>query len=114
MLTSERPPCTSLEQVLAQCISQVLDRPRVFAGDDFVALGGDPAAARAVSARLGEALGVPGPGVDVIIEERTVQRIARRLSGCEARLEAFAALWLAGGDMSEAELAAHLHGGGCA
>lgn len=113
MLTRERPLCSSLEQVVAQLIGQVLGRGRVFAEDDFFVLGGDPATATAVSSRLGRALGTAPPPIGVIVEERTVLRIARRLAAGEKRLEAYAGIWLAGDGMSESERTAYLRSGGC-
>jgi mycobactin phenyloxazoline synthetase len=113
MLTRERPPCSSLEQVVAQLIGQVLGRRRVSAEDDFFVLGGDPATANAVSSRLGRALGTASPPIEVIVEERTVLRIARRLAAQEERLEAYAGIWLAGEGMSDSERAAYLRSGGC-
>jgi mycobactin phenyloxazoline synthetase len=105
-------PRTSLERVLARIVAEVLGAPQVGALDDFFALGGDSVLATTVVARLREALDTGALAVRVVFAERTIERIARRLTALETipgRIEAVAEIWLVVQGMSDDELNDRLH-----
>mgnify|MGYP001402768220 CR=1 FL=1 len=54
-------PATDAERLVAAVWAEVLERPEVWAGDDFFALGGASFAATRVAARLREMLQIPVP-----------------------------------------------------
>ena len=73
-------PRTPLEQAIADQVAALLGRERVGATDDFFAIGGHSLTAAQLTSRLRRELGVT-LSVRALLEERTVQGIARRIAG---------------------------------
>ncbi|WP_231387245.1 non-ribosomal peptide synthase/polyketide synthase [Nocardia sp. BMG111209] len=74
-----RPPVTPAERAVAAVFEQVLGLPRVGAGDDFFALGGNSLVATRISARLSAWSGADVP-LRALFEQPTVAALAARLS----------------------------------
>jgi mycobactin phenyloxazoline synthetase len=106
-------PRSSLEQALAKIMGEVLGVGRVGAEADFFALGGDTELASVVVGRLGKALEADALPVEVVRDERTVERIACRFVQQDDELEAAAGIWLYADDMGEVEREARLRTGSC-
>jgi amino acid adenylation domain-containing protein len=72
-------PRTPLEQAVADQVAALLGRDRVGATDDFFEIGGHSLTAAQLSSRLRRELGV-GLSVRALLEDRTVEGIARRIA----------------------------------
>ncbi|MFF0306944.1 amino acid adenylation domain-containing protein [Streptosporangium sp. NPDC004379] len=72
------PPGTPQEHLVAGIWAEVLDLPRVWADDDFFALGGHSFAATRVAGRLRERLGAP-VAVRLLFEHPVLADLAARL-----------------------------------
>ncbi|PKN47472.1 MAG: non-ribosomal peptide synthetase, partial [Deltaproteobacteria bacterium HGW-Deltaproteobacteria-20] len=72
-------PRTPLEQAVADQVAALLGRDRVGATDDFFAIGGHSLTAAQLASRLRRELGVT-LSVRALLEERTVEGIARRIA----------------------------------
>jgi amino acid adenylation domain-containing protein len=72
------PPRTPVEEQVAAIWSEVLDRPRIGAHDDFFALGGHSLLALQVTGRLREAFGIEIP-LRRLFEAPTLDAVAREV-----------------------------------
>ncbi len=72
------PPGTPQERLVAEIWAEVLDLPRVWADDDFFALGGHSFAATRVAGRLRDRLGAPVP-VRLLFEHPVLADLAAAL-----------------------------------